>query len=265
MNMTLDGLENAARKAAPWYVPGTKCRRGVTVIRYADDFIVTSRSREVLEQKILPAIKTFLAERGLTLSEEKTHITNINDGFDFLGQHVRKYKNGQVLTTPSRKSLQGLQNAVREILEALCVMDNWSMIRRLNQMIQGWCNYHRHACSSKAFSWFDTWLHFEIRRWLHKRHQNKGRLWIKKKYFRPHRTIRWSFFAVKKQPDGRKEYRDLIKAGWTHIVRHVKIQTDLNPFDLSCKEYFLNRKNKKLYSNKDSRFVFEEIGWQNDE
>jgi RNA-directed DNA polymerase len=161
--------------------------------------------------------------------------------------------------------MQGLQTAVRQILKELCVMDNWSMIRRLNQLIQRWCNYHRHACSSKAFSWFDTWLHFEIRRWLHKRHQNKGRLWIKKKYFRPHRTIRWSFFAVKKQPDGRKEYRDLIKAGWTHIVRHVKIQTDLNPFDPDCNEYFLNRKNKKLYSNKDGRFVFEEIGWQNDE
>jgi RNA-directed DNA polymerase len=264
MNMTLDGLENAARNAAPWYVPGTKNRRSVTVIRYADDFIVTSRSREVLEQKILPTIKTFLAERGLTLSEEKTHITNINEGFDFLGQHVRKYKNGQVLTTPSRKSMQGLQAAVRQILKALCVMDNWSMIRRLNQMIQGWCNYHRHACSSKAFSWFDTWLHFEIRRWLHRRHPNKGRLWLKKKYFRPHQTIRWSFFAVKKYPDGRKEYRDLIKAGWTHIVRHVKIRTEANPYDPAFNEYFRNRKKKKLYSNKDGRFV-EETGWQNDE
>lgn len=92
MNMTLDGLEDAARKAAPWCVPGTTMRRGVTVIRYADDFIVTSRSREILEQRILPAIKIFMAERGLTLSEEKTHITNIYEGFDFLGQQTRKYK-----------------------------------------------------------------------------------------------------------------------------------------------------------------------------
>jgi len=109
-----------------------------------------------------------------------------------------------------------------------------------------------------------AWLHFEIRRWLHRRHPNKGRMWIKKKYFRPHQTIRWSFFAVKKRSDGTKEYRDLIKAGWTHIVRHVKIQTDTNPYDPAWKEYFLNRKNKKLYSNKDGRFV-EESGWQNDE
>ena len=264
MNMTLDGLERTAKKSSPWYVPGTKSRSGITVIRYADDFIVTSKSRETLEQNVLPAIKSFLADRGLILSVEKTRITNIHEGFDFLGQQVRKYRNGQVLTTPTRKAMQGLQAAARKILEAQCVMDNWSMIRRLNQLIRGWCNYHHHACSSKAFSWFDTWLHFEIRRWLHRRHPNKGRLWIKKKYFRPHRTIRWSFFAVKKYPDGRKEYRDLIKAGWTRIVRHVKIQTAANPYDPSWTDYFASRQGKNLSSNKDGRFV-EETGWLHEE
>ena len=103
-----------------------------------------------------------------------------------------------------------------------------------------------------------------IRRWLHRRHPNKGQLWLKKKYFRPHRTIRWSFFAVKNQSDGKKEYRDLIKAGWTHIVRHVKVQGEANPYDPNWDEYFLNRKRKKIYSNKDGRFV-EELGWLHDE
>jgi RNA-directed DNA polymerase len=261
MNMTLDGLECAARKSATWYIPGTKSRNGITVIRYADDFIVTSKSREVLEQRVLPAIKTFLAQRGLSLSKEKTHITNIMKGFDFLGQHVRKYNNGRVLTTPSHKSVQGLQTAARQILKAQCVMDNWSMIRHLNQLIQGWSNYHRHACSSRTFSEFDTWLHFEIRRWLHRRHPNKGRLWLKKNYFRPYRTIRWSFFAVKKRPDGRKEYRDLIKAQWTPIVRHVKIRAGLNPFDPSNKKYFLDRKKRSI--TKTDGYSFEVPGWLN--
>ena len=171
--------------------------------------------------------------------------------------------------------MQGLQSAARHILEAQCVQDNWSMIRRLNQLIRGWCNYHRHVCSSSVFSWFDkaaiinqpeaeyqtlkeqrdTWLHFEIRRWLHRRHPNKGRLWIKKKYFRPHRTIRWSFFAEKKLPDGRKVYRDLIKAQWTHIVRHVKIQADANPYDPTWNKYFIERKQSRKYVNQDGRFV----------
>lgn len=257
MNMTLDGLERCARKSVPWYVPGTKARNGVTVIRYADDFAVTAKSRDSLEHKILPAIKEFLAERGLALSEEKTRITNISEGFDFLGQNVRKYGNGLVMTKPTRKALQGLQASARQILEAQCVQDNWSMIRRLNQLIRGWCNYHRHACSSSMFSKFDSWLFFEIRRWLHRRHPNKGRQWIRKKYYRSYRNIRWSFFAAKKRPDGSMEYRDLLKAAWTHIVRHVKVRGEANPYDPSWEEYFINRKRKKLYNNQDGRFVGE--------
>ena len=259
MNMTLDGLGNAVKKGIPFYCKGTTFKNGVMVIRYADDFIVSAKDRNLLVEKVLPSIKAFLATRGLSLSETKTRITNINDGFDFLGQHVRKYNNGKLIIQPTRKALQGLQSAARSILEAQCVMDNWSMIRRLNQLIRGWCNYHHHVCSSSAFSWFDTWLHFEIRRWLHRRHPNKGRLWIKKNYFRPHRTIRWSFFAEKKLPDGRKVYRDLIKAEWTHIVRHVKIQADANPYDPTWDNYFISRKRSKKYINQDGRFV-EEFG-----
>jgi RNA-directed DNA polymerase len=259
MNMTLDGLEKAVKAGVPFYCKGTTLKNGVMAIRYADDFIVSAKDRNLLVEKVLPSLKAFLAKRGLTLSEEKTRITSINNGFDFLGQHVRKYNNGKLIIQPTRKAMQGLQSAARHILEAQCVQDNYSMIRRINQLIRGWCNYHRHVCSSKAFSWFDTWLHFEIRRWLHRRHPNKGRLWIKKKYFRPHRTIRWSFFAEKKFPDGRKIYRNLIKAQWTHIVRHVKIQANANPYDPAWYDYFAKRKQSKIYFNQDGRFV-EEFG-----
>lgn len=86
-----------------------------------------------------------------------------------------------ILIKPTHRSVQGLQAEARRILKAQCVTDNYSMIRRLNQLIRGWCNYHRHAVSSRIFSKFDSWLHFEIRRWLHRRHPNKGRRWIKKK------------------------------------------------------------------------------------
>jgi RNA-directed DNA polymerase len=257
MNMTLDGLEKAAKTGVPFYCKGTTFKNGVMVIRYADDFIVSSKDRSLLVEKVLPSIKAFLAERGLSLSETKTRITNINDGFDFLGQHVRKYNNGKLIIRPTRKAVKGLMSSARKILEAQCVLDNWSMIRRLNQLIRGWCNYHHHVCSSSTFSWFDTWLHFEIRRWLHRRHPNKGRLWIKKNYFRPYRTIRWSFFSEKKLPDGRRVYRDLIKAQWTHIVRHVKIQADANPYDPTWDNYFISRKRSKKYINQDGRFIEE--------
>jgi len=204
-------------------------------------------------------VKVFLATRGLSLSEEKTKITHITEGFDFLGQNVRKYGNGQVLTTPTRTSQRRLRTSARRILEAQCVMDNWSMIRRLNQLIRGWCNYHRHACSSRAFSKFDSWLFFEIRRWLHRRHPNKGRRWLCKKYYRSHQNIQWSFFAAKKHTDGSSEYRELVKAGRTPIVRHIKVRRDANPYEPSSIEYFISRKQKKMYVNQDGRFV-EETG-----
>ena len=61
------------------------------LIRYADDFIMTGSSKELLEQEVKPLVEQFMRERGLELSQEKTIITHIEDGFDFLGQHVRKY------------------------------------------------------------------------------------------------------------------------------------------------------------------------------
>jgi RNA-directed DNA polymerase len=259
MNMTLDGLEAAAKENVPFYCKGTTIKNGVTVIRYADDFIVSAKSRDLLEEKVLPSLISFLAQRGLKLSEKKTRIIHINEGFDFLGQHVRKCSNGKLYIRPTRKATQGLQSAVREVLKAQCVQDNYSMIRRLNQIIRGWCNYHRHVCSKHIFSWFDNWLHFEIRRWLHRRHSNKGRRWIKKKYFRPHRTIQWSFFAEKKLPDGTKHYRDLIKAVWTPIVRHTKVRCKANPYDPAWNDYFIGRKRSRKYVNQDGRFV-EEFG-----
>jgi hypothetical protein len=89
--MTLDGLETAVY-ASVGPTALARSNNQLNVIRYADDFIVTGISKEVLETKVLPAVRNFMAARGLELSEEKTRITHIAEGFDFLGQNVRKYK-----------------------------------------------------------------------------------------------------------------------------------------------------------------------------
>lgn len=258
MNMTLDGLENTAKRAVPWYVPGTKQRRGIHVIRYADDFVVTSKSREMLQERVLPAIMSFLAQRGLQLSPEKTRIVHIEEGFGFLGQTVRKY-NGKFLIKPSRKAVQGLQAKVKLILKTHSGGDVWAMIRHLNQTIRGWCNYHRHSCSSQIFNWFDSWLFWAIKRWLHKRHPNKGRRWIRKKYYRSRKGSDWIFFAAKKGSNGETHLRELAKASRTNIVRHVKIQAKANPFDPDWNVYFSKRALVRKSTNHDSRFV-EETG-----
>lgn len=259
MNMTLDGLEKVVKESTPGRISGTTLSSGVNMVRYADDFIVTAKRKDLLEERVIPAVKKFMAERGLRLSAEKTRIVHIEQGFDFLGQRIRKY-NGKFLMKPSRKGLQGLQSAVRHILEVHSGGDVWSMIRRLNQTIQGWCNYHRHSCSSRTFNTFDTWLFWTIKRWLHRRHPNKGRHWLMKKYYRYSNHNRWTFFSARQDTKGKIAHRDLLKAGRIHIIRHIKIRAEANPFSPDWHDYFEKRKYIKKSKNQDSRFV-EEYGW----
>jgi RNA-directed DNA polymerase len=92
-NMALDGLERILRKKYPH--SGKRALKGmnkqVNLVRYADDFIITGISKEVLELEVKPLVLDFLRQRGLELSEEKTSITHIEEGFDFLGQNVRQW------------------------------------------------------------------------------------------------------------------------------------------------------------------------------
>ena len=116
-NMALDGLEATLReKYKRRTVNGQTYFPKVTVVRYADDFIITGSTKEMLEQEILPIVREFLQARGLTLSEEKTKITHIDDGFDFLGFNIRKYK-GTLLTKPSKESLKRFMTKVRDIID----------------------------------------------------------------------------------------------------------------------------------------------------
>ena len=136
----------------------------------------------------------------------------------------------------------------------------WTMITRLNRTISGWGNYHRHSCSSKIFNWFDTWLFWTIKHWLHLRHRDKRNRWLRKKYYRYADGRHWTFHAIRKDSNGKKQYRDLINAGRINIVRHVKVRADANPFDPDWTDYFINRKKRIKSKSYDSRFV-EETGW----
>ena len=119
------------------------------LIRYADDFIITGKSKETLEEiKLLVA--DFLKERGLTLSEEKTKITHIDEGFDFLGFNVRKY-NGILLIKPSKKSLKKFMTKIRGIIDSNKGSKQESLIRLLNPVITGWVNYYKECVASDTF------------------------------------------------------------------------------------------------------------------
>ena len=116
-NLALNGLASKLKKKFMnrKVVNGKEINNKVHTIFYADDFIVTGKSRELLEREVLPEIREFMRERGLTLSEEKTLITHVKDGFDFLGQNTRKYK-GKVLTKPAKKNVRSFLDRIRKII-----------------------------------------------------------------------------------------------------------------------------------------------------
>src|SRR5256885_6250930 len=227
-NMTLDGLERAIHEAIP---PTTRKSREAKVhlIRYADDFLISGSSKELLEQEMKPLVEAFLRERGLQLSPEKTLITHIEDGFDFLGQNVRKYKTGKrhkLLIKPSKKNVAAFLEKIRAIMKANKALSAGKLIEKLNPMIRGWANYHRHIISNKAFSSVDAMIYQAIRRWMNRRHRGKSEAWKTKKYFTTIQGDNWVFFGTVEE-----HARYLIRATNVPIIRHVKIQGEANPYD----------------------------------
>ncbi len=138
-NMALDGIQNLLGDNF------SKTDK-IHFVRYADDFIITGRSPELLETYVKPLIKEFLKIRGLELSEEKTIITHIDDDFDFLGFNVRKYK-GKLLIKPSKSSIKSIKAKVRDYLNANKTRRTDAVIAKLNTIIRGWANYYKHVVS----------------------------------------------------------------------------------------------------------------------
>ena len=199
-NLALDGLESRLREHFP--KPRTQSQpERVYFLRYADDFIVTGNSRELLQTKVKPLVAAFLGERGLELSEEKTQITPIEDGFDFLGQTVRKYQ-GKLLITPSQTNVKTFLEKVRAVIKANKQATAGGLIVQLNPLIRGWANYHRHVSSKATFACVDHAIFEALWRWAKRRHPNKGAHWIRNRYFCQQGSRAWSFFGEVKGAEG---------------------------------------------------------------
>jgi len=231
-NMALDGLERELKFHR---------RSKVHFVRYADDFIVTSDSKELLEQEVKPVIIGFLKERGLTLSVEKTKVTHIEEGFDFLGQNVRKY-NGKVLIKPSKKNVKNFLEKVRKVLKKHKSARQETVIKALNPIIRGWANYHRHQVAKKIFGWVDHQIWRKLWQWCKRRHPNKGRGWIKNRYFHRVGPRDWVFAAKVDKANGKTVFMKLFSASSTPIRRHVKIKSEAHPYDMAWEPYFEKRR-----------------------
>ncbi len=247
-NMVLDGLEVILKERfSEKKVNGKYHFPKVNFIRYADDFIVTGESRELLEYEVKPLIKEFLRIRGLELSEEKTLITHINDGFDFLGVNVRMY-DGKLLTKPSKNNFEAITKKIRKIIKDNPSMKQELLIRKLNPIIRGWVNFQKFNVSAEAFEKLDYEIWQCLWSWCKRRHPKKGRRWVAKKYFHTIGTRTWTFSVPTKDKmeNGEDFYVRLIYATNTDIKRFTKIKAAANAFDQEWVEYFVEREEKLM-------------------
>ena len=237
-NMALDGLQDLLEKSVKKYqVNYKKIVPKIHLVRYADDFIVTAKDKETIEQVILPLVRKFLAERGLTLSEEKTKITHINEGFDFLGFNIRKFRNNTLLTTPSKDAQKRFCEKIRKTIEANKCVTQKSLIMMLNPIIKGWGNYYKYGTSANVFHRMDWEIFKKIWQWARRRHPQKCKGWVKDKYFRTLNGHSWRFAADMGKKD-KIDYLELTYLPTIHHEKFVKVRHYANPYDPSDKSYY---------------------------
>ena len=256
MNMTLDGLERLLHDRLPTRkkVNGKTHFNKLNFVRYADDFIITGESPEFLREKVLPIVKEFLTERGLQLSEEKTVITHIDEGFDFLGKNIRKY-NGKLLIKPSKSAVKSFLCKVRDIIKSNKSIKQEILIRKLNPIIRGWVNNQRYVVSSKVFSTIDYEIYKCLWQWAKRRHKKKSRKWIAQKYWHHIGSRQWTFSVPYENQDTGSEplYCKLEYATDTKIIRFKKIVAEANPFDEHWTDYFEEREGEKMLNSTKGR------------
>ena len=231
-NLVLDGLELQLKQ----YLGVTKAKKlKINVVRYADDFVITGSSREVLESEIRPWVEQFLAVRGLQLSPEKTHVVHIDEGFDFLGWSFRKY-NGKLLIKPSKRNVKAFYRKVKDVIDNHKMAPQHYLIGLLNPIFKGWALYHQPVVAKQTYSRLDHLLFRVLWRWAKRRHPKKSLEWVRKKYFRTQESKDWVFATTVVEDDGSIRVVELYSLASTPIERHKKVSGEYNPFDPSMEE-----------------------------
>ena len=231
-----------------------KMMNKLKIVRYADDFIITANKREDLEEG-LETVKKWMKERGLEISKEKTKIVHINEGFNFLGVNIRKYKN-KLLIKPQKEKVLAFCKKIGEIIKIAKSWTQERLIRELNPILRGFANYYRFYVSKDIFGYIDHRIWQYLWKWAKRRHPKKGRRWVKSKYFRRVNNVDWTFIC---DVENRKGTKTLTLAR-IHmdipIVRHVKVTGENSPDDPTKIKYWenRNRRESRLLWTKGSKY-----------
>jgi RNA-directed DNA polymerase len=237
LNIVLDGMERlfGSENAQGQHVTPS-CRKGknkgISLCRYAADLAVTAPSKEILEHYVRPKLEAFLKIRGLELSQAKTRIVHVEEGFHFLGFTIRRFKN-KVLTLPQKDKVKAHVRAIRSYLRQHRQAPSAKVIKDLNPVIRGWSNYYRHCAAKATFNKVDHLIWQKLWRWAKRRHPNKSARWVKARYFDEHWRFREGRYTIKRHQT-------------TPIIRHVKVKAKASPMNPELKDYWSQRRIKQL-------------------
>jgi RNA-directed DNA polymerase len=234
LNVALHGMEHAAGARYGRVGPRAAAarRNSPVLIRYADDLVAFCHSRQPAEQ-IKAQLVAWLRPRGLAFNEDKTRIACLDEGFDFLGFTVRRYR-GTLLITPSKQAVRRIRERLRTEMRSLRGTNAEAVIARLNPIIRGWVAYYRNVVSSKVFTDLDHYMWQLTYKWARRTHPNKPTRWIVRRYFgvfNKSRRDRWVF-------GDRVSGAYLLKFAWTRIVRHQMVTGTASPDGPALTDYW---------------------------
>ena len=242
LNIALHGMEQAA--GVRYRMSGVNADRVMpgspVLVRYADDLVAMCGSREQAEQ-VKQRLAAWLAPRGLGINEDKTRIVRLEDGFDFLGFHIRRYRNGKLLIKPSKAAVRRFRERLTAEMRALRGANAQAVIRRLNPIIRGWAAYYRTVVSKKTYVHLDTHMWKLAFSWAKRSHPNKSRRWVVDRHFGAFarsRNDRWVF-------GDRDSGAYLAKFAWTPIVRHQVVKGPASPDDPALAGYWAARRRRR--------------------
>jgi RNA-directed DNA polymerase len=233
-NIALDGMERLFGCETPEgrLIPPAKRKgkdKGISLIRFADDFVVIAPSREILEEYVSPRLSQFLFERGLKLNEAKTHIVHREEGFNFLGFSIRRFKN-ILLTRPQKEKVQQHLRQIKEILDTHKQAKVEYVIKTLNPIIRGWANYYRHSAATDTYNYI-AHRHWQmVWQWAKRRHPNKPSKWVRQHYFSQD-----GYWTLKTKT------ATLLRPPNTPITRYVKVSGRNSPYDPTLRAYWAER------------------------
>jgi RNA-directed DNA polymerase len=245
MNIALHGMEQAlgVRYDKRGQIKGSRA-----LVRYADDWVVFCESKEDAQEARRQAQK-WLLKRGLRLSEDKTRVVHLTEGFDFLGFNIRHYpapktaRSGyKLLIKPSKDSVSNFKDRMRSEWMNLKGHNAMEVLKRLNPIVRGWANYFRIGVSKHTFETLDHWMLARCARHVRSNHPRKGWRWCRQKYWgqlNPERADRWVF-------GDKSTGAYLLKLSWTPIRRHVLVKGAASPDDPALRGYWIERERRKL-------------------